>query len=242
MTGPNQPGTENDMTMTHASEHALPVTPSSTINIVIVEDHSMVASALAATLDAEDGFRVLTTVAQPADVRSVLAGLDAVVHVVLLDLRLGDGIDATDLIPTVRAACPEAKVVILSAWSDDRSIARVIEAGCDGYLLKDQHVGELIDAVRTVMADQPVFAPAIMKRVVGLLSPGRVTHNTLSARELDVLQRLGDGASTAEIASSLYVSENTVRNHVQSIMQKLGVHSRLEAVAHAVRTGLITVR
>jgi len=227
---------------TALAEEAMLEDEEARINLVIVEDHSMVASALAATLEAERGFAVLATVTQPTDLRSVLEQLSTEVHVVLLDLRLGDGIDATDFIPTVRAMCPGAKVVILSAWSDDRSIARVIEAGCDGYLLKDQHVNELIDGIRMVMADQPVFAPAIMKRVVGLLSPGRVTHNSLSARELDVLQRLGDGASTTEIASALYVSVNTVRNHVQSVMQKLGVHSRLEAVAHAVRTGLITVR
>lgn len=213
------------------------------INLVVVEDHSMVASALAATLDAELGFSVLATVTEPNNLRDVLESFGDRVNVVLLDLRLGDGIDATDFIPMVRTVCPAAKVVILSAWSDDRSISRVvIEAGCDGYLLKDQHVNELIDGIRTVMQGQPVFAPAIMKRVVGLLSPGRVGHNTLSARELDVLQRLGDGASTTDIAGALYVSVNTVRNHVQSVMQKLGVHSRLEAVAHAVRSGLITVR
>lgn len=213
------------------------------INLVVVEDHSMVASALAATLDAELGFSVLATVTEPNNLRDVLESFGDRVNVVLLDLRLGDGIDATDFIPMVRTVCPAAKVVILSAWSDDRSISRVvIEAGCDGYLLKDQHVNELIDGIRTVMQGQPVFAPAIMKRVIGLLSPGRVGHNTLSARELDVLQRLGDGASTTDIAGALYVSVNTVRNHVQSVMQKLGVHSRLEAVAHAVRSGLITVR
>ena len=216
--------------------------PAPVTNLVIVEDHSMVASALAATLDAEDGFAVLATVTDPADVGGVLAALSERVDVVLVDLRLGDAVDATEVIPLVRSLCPGAKVVILSAWSDDRSVSRVIEAGCDGYLLKDQGVGELIAALRTVMTDQPVFAPAIMKRVVGLLNPGRTGHSALSARELDVLQRLGDGASTAEIAAALYVSVNTVRNHVQSIMQKLGVHSRLEAVAHGVRTGLITVR
>jgi len=230
------------MTLIHDPRSAPLAAASSAVNLVVVEDHSMVASALAATLDAEHGFSVLATVTQPNDLRPVLEQLSDTVHVVLLDLRLGDGVDATELIPMVRTSCPQAKVVILSAWSDDRSIARVIEAGCDGYLLKDQHVNELIDGIRTVMADQPVFAPAIMKRVVGLLSPTRVGQSALSARELDVLQRLGDGASTTEIAGALYVSVNTVRNHVQSIMQKLGVHSRLEAVAHAVRSGLITVR
>jgi DNA-binding NarL/FixJ family response regulator len=214
----------------------------SRINLAIVEDHSMVASALAATLEAEAGFHVVATITDPTRVAAVLADLGEPVHVVLLDLRLGDGVDSTELIPSVRAACPEAKVVVLSAWSDDRSIARVVEAGCDGYLLKDQHVSELIDGLRGVVNGQPAFAPAVMRRLVGLLGPGRSSQNSLSPRELDVLQRLGDGESTGDIAAALYVSVNTIRNHVQSIMQKLGVHSRLEAVAHAVRTGLITVK
>lgn len=212
-----------------------------TIRLVIVEDHSMVAAALAATLEAETGFKVLATVNRAEDVAGVVDALGDEIDVVLLDLRLGESGDSTVLVPMIRARCPRAKVVVLSAWSDDRSIARVIEAGCDGYLVKDQQVGELVDGIRSVMADQPVFAPNIMKRVVGLLSPARHGQSALSARELDVLQRLGDGASTTEIASALFVSVNTVRNHVQSIMQKLGAHSRLEAVAIAVRSGLITV-
>jgi DNA-binding NarL/FixJ family response regulator len=217
-------------------------TDTRSINLVILEDHSMVASALAASLESEAGFRVLATITHSGDVDRVLSALHERVDVVLLDLRLGDGVDATDLIPMIRTHCPTAKLVVLSAWSDDRSIARVVEAGCDGYLLKDQQVAELIDAIRSVVNDQPAFAPAIMKRVVSLLSPNRNQQNALSARELDVLQRLGDGESTGDIAAALFVSVNTIRNHVQSIMQKLGVHSRLEAVAHAVRTGLITVK
>lgn len=214
--------------------------PTTTVRIVIVEDHSMVAAALAATLEAEVGFRVLATITRAEDVPDVVTRLRDEIDVVLLDLRLGDS-DGTSLVPFLRSVCPKAKVVVLSAWSDDRSIARVIEAGCDGYLVKDQQVGELVEAIHSVMADQPVFAPHVMKRVVSLLTPNRQGQNALSAREFDVLQRLGDGESTAQIAATLFVSVNTVRNHVQSIMQKLGAHSRLEAVAIAVRQGLITV-
>ncbi len=212
------------------------------INLVIVEDHAMVASAIGATIEAEAGFRVLATLNSGEQLRAVLGQLTDRVDIVLLDLRLADGVDSMELVPTVRELCPSARVVVLSAWSDDRSIARVIEAGCDGYLLKDQEVGELMLGLRSAAAGQPAFAPAVMRRVVGLLNPSRSSQVRLSPRELDVLQRLGDGESTADIAAALFVSVNTIRNHVQSIMQKLDAHSRLEAVAHAVRTGLITVR
>ncbi len=212
------------------------------INLVIVEDHAMVASAIGATIEAEDGFRVLATLNSGEQLRAVLGQLTDRVDIVLLDLRLADGVDSMELVPTVRELCLSARVVVLSAWSDDRSIARVIEAGCDGYLLKDQEVGELMLGLRSAAAGQPAFAPAVLRRVVGLLNPSRSSQVRLSPRELDVLQRLGDGESTADIAAALFVSVNTIRNHVQSIMQKLDAHSRLEAVAHAVRTGLITVR
>lgn len=199
----------------------------------------MVASALAAALDVEDDLHVVATTADSAGVGTALR--DHRVDVVLLDLRLGDGVDALALTPEIRAVAPAAKVVVLSAWSDDRSIARAIEAGCHGYLLKEQHVEELVDGIRAVVENEAVFAPAIMRRAFGLLQPSRSNGLILSARELDVLQRLGDGLSTAAIASTLFVSVNTVRNHVQNIMHKLGVHSRLEAVARGVRSGLITV-
>ena len=211
------------------------------INVLIIEDHSMVAAALAGALDAEDDIAVVDIVTHPSGVRDALAVDGVRVDVILLDLRLGEGADALALIPEIRAAAPAAKIVVLSAWSDDRSIARAIEAGCDGYLLKEQQVDELVAGIRTVVANEAVFAPSIMKRVFGLLQPSKATTSTLSTRELEVLQRLGDGESTIDIAAAMFLSTNTVRNHVQSIMQKLGVHSRLEAVAHGVRAGLITV-
>lgn len=211
------------------------------INVAIIEDHTMVASALAAALDAEDGISVVETINHPSRLRGSLSAEAVRVDVVLLDLRLGEGTDSLSLLPAIRVAAPAAKIVVLSAWSDDRSIARAIEAGCDGYLLKEQQVDELVAGIRTVVSNEAVFAPAIMKRVFALLKPSKSSAGALSARELEVLQLLGDGHSTIDIASSMFVSVNTVRNHVQSIMHKLGVHSRLEAVAHGVRAGLITV-
>jgi DNA-binding NarL/FixJ family response regulator len=218
-----------------------PVPEPASINVLIIEDHSMVGAALAGALEAEDGITVIDVVTHPSGVREAMSVDGVRVDVILLDLRLGEGADALSLIPQIRQIAPRAKIVVLSAWSDDRSIARAIEAGCDGYLLKEQHVDELIAGIRTVVANEAVFAPSIMKRVFGLLQPSKTATPTLSTRELEVLQRLGDGMSTVDIAASLFLSSNTVRNHIQSIMQKLGVHSRLEAVAHGVRAGLITV-
>lgn len=224
------------------SSPKLPAVPDADpINVLIIEDHSMVGAALAGALEAEDGITVVDVITHPSGVREALSGDGVRVDVILLDLRLGEGADALSLIPEIRQVAPVAKIVVLSAWSDDRSIARAIEAGCDGYLLKEQQVDELVAGIRTVVANEAVFAPSIMKRVFGLLQPSKTATPTLSTRELEVLQRLGDGESTVDIAAAMFLSTNTVRNHIQSIMQKLGVHSRLEAVAHGVRSGLITV-
>jgi DNA-binding NarL/FixJ family response regulator len=213
-----------------------------TINVAIVEDHTMVAAALASTLEAEEGIRVVATSVGGESLPQELGEVESPIDVVLLDQRLRDGADAIELVPTIRSLAPGARIIVLSAWSDDRSIARAIDAGCDGYLLKEQQVEELVAGVRTAAAGEAVFAPAIVKRVLGRLTPrSAATAPALSARELEVLQLLADGLSTGEIAATLYLSVNTVRNHAQNIMHKLGAHSRLEAVAQGVRSGLISV-
>jgi DNA-binding NarL/FixJ family response regulator len=209
------------------------------LTVLMVEDHEMVASALADILRAESDLQVVGVTGTAAEALQVLR--ERPVDVVLLDLRLADGEDATALIPDVAATSPSTKVLVLSAWSDDWSVARAVEAGCHGYLLKEQAVSELVAAIRAIARGEAVFAPSVLSRVLKLLRPGTATTESLTARETEVLQRLADGAATEQIAADLFVSVNTVRNHVHNIIRKLNVHSRLEAVASGIRNGLIQV-
>ncbi len=209
------------------------------VEVLIVQDHAMVADALAEALAGRDGLRVVGTAGTATDAVTLVAAHQP--HVVLLDLRLADCDDATAVIPDLLRSSPDTKVVVLSAWSDDWSVSRAVEAGCHGYLLKDQRLAELVDGVLAAARGEATFAPAVLSRVLKLLRPGTVNAESLTAREGEVLRRLADGLTTEQIAADLYVSVNTVRNHVNNIIRKLNVHSRLEAVSYALRTGLIRV-
>jgi DNA-binding NarL/FixJ family response regulator len=209
------------------------------IGVLIVDDHDMVARALAAALDDGSTCAVVGIASTRNAALSVL--VDRVVHVVVLDLRLADGDDTTSLIPEILAMSPDTKVLILSAWGDDWSVSRAVEMGCHGYLLKEQGLDDLVDGIRAVARGEASFAPAVLSRVLKLLRPGAMTSESLTGRETEVLRRLADGLTTEQIAADLYVSVNTVRNHVNNIIRKLNVHSRLEAVSFAIRNGLIRV-
>jgi DNA-binding NarL/FixJ family response regulator len=209
------------------------------IGVLIVDDHDMVARALAAAID--DG-ATMTAVGIAHTRQEALAVLaTTTVHVVVLDLRLADGDDTTSFIPEILDRAPDAKVLVLSAWGDDWSVSRAVEMGCHGYLLKEQGLDDLVEGIRSVARGEATFAPAVLSRVLKLLRPGTVTSESLTSRETEVLRRLADGLTTEQIAADLYVSVNTVRNHVNNIIRKLNVHSRLEAVSYAIRNGLIRV-
>lgn len=209
------------------------------IDVLIVEDHDMVAQALASALSATGWFRVGGCMRTRAEAMHAITARPP--DVVVLDLRLADGDDTTSFIPDILAAAPDAKVLIVSAWGDDWSVSRAVEAGCHGYLLKEQGLDELVDGIQAVARGEATFAPSVLSRVLKLLRPGTVQAETLTARETEVLRRLADGLTTEQIAADLYVSVNTVRNHVNNIIRKLNVHSRLEAVSYAIRNGLIRV-
>jgi len=209
-------------------------------SVLLLEDHEMVASALADTLRTHHGFRIVGTT---GDLGAALQLLGTEhVDVVTLDLRLADGQDATAAIPRILERSPHTKILVLSAWSDDWSVARAVEAGCHGYLVKDQSITDLVAALHALLRGEAAFGPTVMNRVLRLLRPGTASTETLTTRETEVLQRLADGVPTDQIATELFVSVNTVRNHIHNIIRKLNVHSRLEAVSAGIRNGLIQVR
>ncbi|MFM2071448.1 MAG: hypothetical protein RLZZ623_1711 [Actinomycetota bacterium] len=202
------------------------------IDVLVVDDHEMIAESLAVGL-AQLGCNVVGTATSRAAALSHLN--DRSVHVVITELT-----DVDRLIPAILERSPDTKVLILTTRSDDWSLSTAVDAGCHGYILKDQTLDELREAVETVARGEAAFAPTVLSRVLRLLRPGAGTE-LLTARETDVLRRLADGLTTEQIASDLYLSVNTVRNHVNSIIRKLNVHSRLEAVSAAIRRGLIRV-
>ena len=207
------------------------------IRVVICDDHRIVAEGLAALLAAQPGIEVVEISG------SVAAVVDATRRqapdVVLMDYGLpdGNGAEATTAVKEVR---PEAKVVMLTSFADEDTLVAAIEAGCSGFVTKHKAVSELTVAVRLAADGEAVVSPDMLALLLPRLS--RTRHglgHDLTPREMEVLQLLSEGASKDAIGGQLFVSPNTVRNHIQSILSKLGAHSRLEAVAVAAREGLI---
>ena len=208
------------------------------IRVVIIEDHGMVADALAATLEAVPDIHVVGTAANVREVDHFLLEHQEV-DAVLLDLRLGEGVDGLSLVPRLRKELAGVKILVLSAWSDDTSIRRALEAGCDGYLLKEQTIGDLVLGLHAVVNNEPAFAPRVTRQFLDLVLEKGQHLERLTATETEVLQHIARGLSSAEIAQRMYISVNTVRNHAQHILNKMDVRTRGAAVAAGARAGII---
>lgn len=205
-----------------------------TTRVLIVDDHPVVRSGVAALL-ATTG--ELDVVGQAGSVDEALTLLESLeVDVVVTDLRLGEGRDGVDLTRAVRSGGAGPAVLILTTYDDDADIVRAVEAGAAGYLLKDAAPERITAAVQDAAAGRSVLEAAQAQRVVAWLGRPRPT---LSVREVDVIRHVADGLSNRQIARALVISEATVKSHLVHIFTKLDVDSRTAAVAAARDLGLL---
>lgn len=212
------------------------------IRAVIVDDQALVRAGLARILAPEDGFEV---VAEFVDGAELVAGLPALaVDLVLTDVRMPrmNGIDATRAVRAVPGAPP---VLVLTTFDDDDVLWGAIDAGAAGFVLKDASAADLLAAARAVAGGGAWFDPAVAPRVLSAYrraAPSRRAAGRLDAltdRERDVLVRMARGATNAEIAASLHVSEATVKTHVRGIFTKLGARDRAAAIVLAYDCGAV---
>lgn len=205
------------------------------VRLLIVDDHPVVRAGLRALLDARPE---LDVVAQAGDGVAALAAVAA--HrpdVVLCDLRLGEGMDGVAITRALRERpAPQPAVVILTTYDHDADIVRAVEAGAAGYLLKDAAPEEIVAAVVGAAAGETVLSPTMTRRVVATM---RTRQAALSDRERDVLALVARGLSNRAVSKELFVSEATVKSHLNHAYGKLGVDSRTAAVAAARAAGLI---
>jgi two-component system response regulator DesR len=198
------------------------------IRILLAEDQGMMRGALATLLGMEDDIEV---VAQVATGDQVVAGaLDTRPDIALLDIEM-PGRSGLDAAAELRDKLPSCRVIILTTFGRPGYLRRAMEAGASGFLIKDGPVEGLADAVRKVMAGQQVIDPAL---AAAALSAG---PNPLTERERDVLTAAADGATVADIAGQLFLSESTVRNYLSSAIGKTGSRNRIEAVQTARSNG-----
>lgn len=208
------------------------------VRVLIVDDHEMFATSLRMALSQEADIDVVGTASSLAQARNLVVTLEP--EVVLLDHRLPDGL-GVDSIIELRRLRSEAKIVMLTAAAEDNVLVTATEAGCAGFLLKTSPLEELVAAVRTAAAGEMLVSTELLSRLLGRLRADRAAPAAdLTGREREILQLIAEGLTNAAIARRLFISVNTVRNHVQSLLAKLGAHSKLEALSVAVRDGLIT--
>jgi two-component system, NarL family, response regulator DesR len=198
------------------------------IRVLLAEDQAMVRGALAALLSREQDIEVVAEVARGDEV--VAAALSVRPDVALLDIEMpgGSGLEAAQ---ALRQARPSCRSVILTTFGRSGYLRRAMESGAVGFLLKDAPASELAIALRRVMAGERVVDPEL---ALAALSEG---SNPLTPREREVLSTALFGASLAEIAEQLVLSEGTVRNHLSTAMQKLGAQNRMEAARLAEQKG-----
>ena len=211
------------------------------IRVLLVDDHQVLTGALSATLSRQPDMQVVGIAGTVADAKALARER---LDVVLMDYRLpdGTGVEATR---AIKARWPAARVVMLTAVNDDETILESIQAGADGYLTKDRAIEDVVNAVRAANAGETLLPRSVIvgiaQRVAAARDRGteRRQIEPLTPRELEVLRALTEGLSTPEICERLYIAPNTLRTHVQNIMGKLRVHSKLEAVAFALRHRLV---
>jgi DNA-binding NarL/FixJ family response regulator len=209
--------------------------PTERISVAIVDDHAMVADGLARIVSSESDFELAGLASNVAEALSLIERQTP--DVVLMDFHLpdGNGAEATE---KVLQRWPDTKILMLSGSGANDLLARAIEAGCAGFLDKSRPASDVVAAVRAVSRGESVMRS---DELAGLLGKLRSKSNGegLSTRELGVLRLLATGRSSDAIASELFLSIHTVRNHVRNILMNLGAHSKLEAVAIAARDGII---
>jgi DNA-binding NarL/FixJ family response regulator len=211
------------------------------IRVLFVEDHQLLAEALSAMLSRELDMEIVGVAGSVAEAK-VLARER--VDVVLMDYRLPDGTGA-EATRAIKARWPAARVVMLTALKDDETVLESIQAGADGYLTKDRAADDVVQAVRSAYAGETLLPRSVIVEIARRVAMAREKGDDrriiepLTPRELEVLRALTDGLSTPEICERLYIAPNTLRTHVQNIMGKLRVHSKLEAVAFALKNRLV---
>ncbi|MDO5499617.1 MAG: response regulator transcription factor [Propionibacteriaceae bacterium] len=207
------------------------------VRVLLVDDHPVVRAGLRALLQARDGIEVVGEAIDAVDALSLAREADP--DVVLCDLRLGEGGDGVDVVRglTRDGREPGPAVVILTTFDHDADIVRAVEAGAAGYLLKDAPPDEIVTAIERAARGETVLTADLTARVVQTMRER--TRAPLSDREREVLRQVAEGRSNREIAKVLFVSEATVKTHLNHAFAKLAVTSRTAAVAAARRTGVL---
>jgi DNA-binding NarL/FixJ family response regulator len=209
------------------------------ISVVIADDHSLVRQGVARYLDSTDGIGVVGEASTGAEIVRVVEQVQP--DVALLDIRMPE-MDGLEAAREIRDRVPETGVVILTAYDDRHFVVEAVRAGARGYVLKSRDADTLIQTIRLVAEGNMVIDPQLVTALADELTTASKrdrSAETLSEREVEILQLVAFGDTNRDVASKLYISPDTVKTHLEHIYQKLGATDRTAAVAEALRRRLI---
>jgi two-component system NarL family response regulator len=216
------------------------------IRVLIADDHAVFRRGLDMVLASEPD---ITVIAEADDGgRAVELAVELAPDLVLMDVRM-PGLSGIDATRAIKEQLPEAKIVMLTISDEEDDLYEAIKAGANGYLLKEISIDEVADAVRSVHAGQSMLSPPMATKLLAEFAAMAQKDKQeqersaprLTKREMEVLTYVAKGLNNRDIARELFISENTVKNHVRNILEKLHLHSRMEAVVYAVREKLLEI-
>ncbi|BCL34886.1 response regulator [Nostoc sp. MS1] len=206
---------------------------STTIRVLIVDDHAIVRKGLATIINRDPE---MTVIAQAEDGQQAIATFrEYQPDVTLMDLRMPK-MGGVEAIMAICAEFKQARIAVLTTYDGDEDIYRGLQAGAQGYLLKDSKLGELLNAIRAIYNGQKYIPPEVGAKLLQ-----RISNPELSERELEVLRLMAQGMGNQQIGTALIIGESTVKSHVNRILSKLGVSDRTQAVITAVKRGIVNL-
>ncbi|MEH2084697.1 MAG: response regulator transcription factor [Nostoc sp.] len=206
---------------------------STTIRVLIVDDHAIVRNGLATIINRDPE---MTAIAQAENGQQAIDVFrEHQPDVTLMDLRMPK-MGGVEAIMAICAEFRQARIAVLTTYDSDEDIYRGLQAGAQGYLLKDAKPGELLNAIRAIHNGQKYIPPEVGAKLLQ-----RMSNPELSERELEVLRLMAQGMSNQEIGTALSIGESTVKSHVNRILSKLGVSDRTQAVITAVKRGIVSL-
>jgi DNA-binding NarL/FixJ family response regulator len=216
------------------------------IRVLVVDDHALFRRGLEMVLEQEEDIEVVGEASDGAE--AVAKAADAVPDVVLMDVRMPrrSGIEACT---AIKETVPSAQIIMLTISDEEADLYEAIKAGAIGYLLKEISIEEVASAIRAVHGGQSLISPSMASKLLNefasMIKRGderqQVPAPRLTDREMEVLRLVAKGLNNRDIAKQLFISENTVKNHIRNILEKLQLHSRMEAVVYAVREKLLEI-
>ncbi|MGI9018048.1 MAG: response regulator [Euzebya sp.] len=216
------------------------------IKVIVADDHALFRRGLFMVLESETDIDVVAEANDGDEV--VELATQHIPDLVLMDVRMPgtSGIEATK---AIKEKVPSTKILMLTISDEEEDLYDAIKAGASGYLLKEISIDEVADAIRSVHAGQSLISPSMASKLLNEFAmmakkdeKQQMPAPRLTDREMEVLTQVAKGMNNRDIAKELFISENTVKNHVRNILEKLHLHSRMEAVVYAVREKLLEIK